>query len=139
MISILTAIGTGVKAFFGFKGEQAKTVQSALKVIGDANSSNGQREAAVAAIISAEAKSGYWLAAIWRPLTMLVFLGIILASWLGYVPPHFNDPMSPMMERIFDLMQLGIGGYIGGRTLEKIVSQVGVAGVLKKFIEKKVG
>ena len=139
LTSLFGAIGTGIKSFFGFKQHQAETLQSALQVLGDVNVSNAQREQAIATIIAAEASSGYALAAIWRPLAMLVFLGIIVSAWFGYVPPHFNEQMSPMMARIFDLMQLGIGGYIGGRTIEKIVSNIGLSSVLKKFIEKKLG
>jgi hypothetical protein len=68
---------------------------------------------------------------------MLVFGALIVSFWFGYVPPNMTADMPPALGRVFDLVQLGIGGYIGGRSLEKIVSSLGLASVLKKFIEKK--
>lgn len=136
--SLLGALGTGVSAFFGFKQHQAETVSEALKVVGDVNTSNAQREQAIATIIAAESTSGYWLAAVWRPFTMMVFLGLIVSFWFGYVPPNFDQPMGPMMDRIFDLLTIGIGGYIPARTIEKIVHNINVGKILKTYIEKKV-
>ena len=137
--SLLGLIGTGVSSFFGFKQHQAEAVNTALKVVGDVNTSNSQREAAIATIISAEASSGYWLSAVWRPLTMMVFLALIVSFWFGFVPPAFNEPMGPMMDRIFDILTIGISGYIPARSIEKIVQNINVGKVLKAFIDKKLG
>ncbi|HMH09560.1 MAG TPA: hypothetical protein VK553_02540 [Candidatus Nitrosopolaris rasttigaisensis] len=131
-------MGSFFKGLFGFKQAQADVVKSSLGVLTDAITSDGQKTTAIAAIIAAEAQSGYWLAACWRPLLMLEFATIIAMFWFGYVPPHFNDPMSPMMARIFDIIELGIGGYIPSRTLEKIVSQFNVAAIVKSLIDKKI-
>ena len=137
--AILGTLGTAISGFFGFKQNQADALKSALTVLGEVNSSNAQREQSIATIIAAEASSGYWLAAVWRPLLMIVFAGILLSYWLGYGPPNMSGPMPPVLEQIFDLLKLGIGGYIGGRTLEKVISQINLAGVLKTFIQKKLG
>lgn len=137
--SIGSTIGNVVGSLIGFKKEQASVIQEAIKVIGDTNASNAQREQAIATIIAAEAGSGYWLAAVWRPITMIVFLGMIVAFFFGYVPPNLMvDTLPPMIAELFALLKLGIGGYIGGRTVEKIIEKVNVAAVLKKFIDKKV-
>lgn len=136
---IFSLIGTGISTFFGFKKEQANVINGAMKVLGDANASNAQREQAIAQIISAEAGSGYWLSAVWRPLAMVIFLILLVAYWFGFVPPNLEGPMPEGVKEIFGLIKLGLGGYIGGRTLEKIVNNIGIAGVLKKFIEKKLG
>lgn len=129
--SLFSVVGGGVKGFFGVKEAQAQMITQAIQTIGDVESSQGQRETAIAQVLASEASSHYWLAACWRPLLMLVFGAIIVSFWLGYVPPHFNDPMSPMMASIFDLIKLGMGGYIGGRTLEKVVDKINVAAVIK--------
>lgn len=134
---LFSMIGSGVSAIFGFKSEQAQAVKEAIKVVGDYSASEGQREAAIATIIAAENSSGYALAALWRPLMMLVFLGIVVSFWLGYVPVNMVGPMPPMIAEIFELIKIGMGGYIGGRSLEKIINSLSLGGVLKKFIEKK--
>lgn len=141
MISIITgaigAIGSAIGGFFNFKSGQADAVQEAIKVVGDVTTSNSQREAAIATIIASEASSGYALAAMWRPIAMMVFLGIIVSFWFGYSPPGIEKEMGPMMSRIFDLMTIGIGGYIPARTIEKIMKNIQVGKILQTFIEKK--
>lgn len=134
---IVSGIGSVLGAVFGFKGKQADTLQAAIKVLGDANTSNVHREKALASIIVAEATSESLLAKNWRPLLMLVFAGLVIAYWFGYTPPHLNEPLSPALAEVFDIVKLGIGGYIGGRTIEKIVASIGLSKTLKTFIEKK--
>lgn len=132
----ISAIGSMVSGFFGFKGRQADLVSDAMQVIGDINASEDQRTAAVATIISSEASSGYWLSAVWRPLLMVIFAGFIVSFWFGYTPPNLTPET---LDRIFDLLELGIGGYIGSRGVEKVVSSLGIASVLKTYIAKKLG
>lgn len=139
IVPILTVVGQGISAFFGFKQTQADTIKSALSVLDNTNTSNAEREKAIASVIIAEMSSGYWLAAIWRPWLMVVFAGLIVAAWFGYAPSHINEPLSPMMNRIFDLLTYGIAGYIPARTIEKIITQVNIVRALNKFIEKTVG
>jgi hypothetical protein len=134
---LFSMIGSGVQAVFGFKSEQAAAVKEAIKMVGDYSASEGQREAAVATIIAAENGSGYAISAIWRPLMMLIFLGFLVSFWLGYVPVNATGPMPPMITEIFELIKIGMGGYIGGRSLEKIVSSLSLGPVLKQFISKK--
>lgn len=138
IISLFSGLLGIVKGFFGFKQAQADVVKTGLEVLQQAESTDGQKTQAIASIVAAEANSNYWLAACWRPLLMIEFAFIIGMFWFGYVPPHFNDPMSPMMSRIFDILELGIGGYIPCRTLEKIVSQINIGSVLKTLIDKRI-
>lgn len=134
---LFSMIGSGVQAIFGFKSEQASAVKEAIKVVGDYSASEGQREAAIATIIAAENSSGYAISAIWRPLMMLIFLAFLVSFWLGYVPINASGPMPPMISEIFELIKIGMGGYVGGRSLEKIISALSLGGVLKEFIKKK--
>lgn len=77
---------------------------------------------AKAMIIEAEAKSDHWLTATWRPITMLSFVTMLFGYWFGWVDPAQSDRITPeLMHDIFTLMQIGIGGYIGSRGLEKVV------------------
>lgn len=74
-------------------------------------------ELAVAGIIKAEAASSHWLAANWRPLTMLVFVGLVVARWMGWTAPGMTEAE---YLSIYDLIKIGLGGYVAGRSIEKI-------------------
>lgn len=131
-------LGSVVSGIFGLRKEQSGMIQNGLKVLNDVNSSAAQREAAVAQIISAEATSGYWLAAVWRPLAMVIFLGFLISFWFGYTPPNMMGPMPPMIAELFGLIKLGLGGYIGARTVEKVMQQVNLGRILRRFIERNI-
>lgn len=71
--------------------------------------------------IRAEMASGSWLAATWRPILMLTFGAVIVYS---VVAPAFGAPpvdMSGVPDRMWSLMTVGVGGYVVGRSAEKIV------------------
>ena len=68
-------------------------------------------------IIEAEAKSEHWLTAIWRPVTMLTFLALCVGDSLGLLS-------SPLRDEAWSLLQLGLGGYVVGRSAEKITKSV---------------
>jgi hypothetical protein len=72
-------------------------------------------------IVKTEAQSKHWLAANWRPLTMLAFVCLIIARWLGWTAPGMTE--SEYLA-VYDLMQIGLGGYVIGRSAEKIAPRV---------------
>lgn len=72
-------------------------------------------------IIEAEAKSEHVITAIWRPVTMLSFVAAILAYWFGLTPE--SVPEEAVMA-MFSLVKIGLGGYVVGRSAEKIVPAV---------------
>lgn len=71
---------------------------------------------AAANIIVAEASGESWLQRNWRPLTMVVFVGLIVARWLGFAAPNLTEEIE---LKVFEIVQLGIGGYVIGRSVEK--------------------
>lgn len=75
-------------------------------------------ESAAAKIIQTEAASSHWLAANWRPLTMLIFVGLITARWFGWAAP---DLSAAEYIKLWDIVNFGLGGYVVGRSVEKIV------------------
>lgn len=79
---------------------------------------------AAAEIIKAEAASEHWLAANWRPLLMLTFGGLIVARWFGWAAPLLSESE---YLKLWDIVQLGIGGYTIGRSAEKIVPSIAEA------------
>jgi len=80
-----------------------------------------------AEIVKAEAQSDHWLAACWRPILMLTFGGLIVARWLGFSAPNITEAE---VLKLWDIVQLGLGGYVIGRSIEKVVPSI--AEVLKK-------
>lgn len=86
-----------------------------------------QIEAAAASIIQSEAASQHWLAANWRPITMLVFLGLIVARWFGWAAPNLAEAE---YIKLWSIVEFGLGGYVVGRSVEKIAP--GIAAALKR-------
>lgn len=134
---IITAVGGMFKGLFNWKGEQAKTVQSALQVLSDSMSSDSQRAQAVAHVIASESMSDSWLTRMWRPFFMVVCMALVLAYWFGYHPENLKGANPPIVQELFDLLKIGVMGYIPSRTLEKIVDKFQIGNVLKTFISKK--
>lgn len=72
---------------------------------------------AAAQVIVAEAQGDSWLQRNWRPLLMCLF-GVIVAN--NYiVHPWFGVPMLPLPPDMWELLKIGVGGYVVGRSVEK--------------------
>ncbi len=63
-------------------------------------------------IILAEAKSESWIASNWRPITMLTFLVLVVCDSFGWLPFR-------LAAQAWSLLQIGLGGYVVGRSVEK--------------------
>lgn len=75
-------------------------------------------------VIVAEAKSEHWLTAVWRPITMLTFVAVVANNLIlaPYLSMLFSvDVALPMPDQVWELLNLGIGGYLMGRTVEKSI------------------
>lgn len=72
-------------------------------------------------IILAEAK-GNWLQRSWRPILMLAFGFIVI--YVKFVAPLFGLPIPELENEFWNLLQLGIGGYVIGRSAEKIAGNI---------------
>jgi hypothetical protein len=70
-----------------------------------------------AEIINSEAKSEHWITATWRPITMLTFLALAVGDSLGWLP-------NPLRDEAWMLLQIGLGGYVVGRSAEKVIKEV---------------
>lgn len=66
--------------------------------------------------------SGNWLQRSWRPLLMVAFGFIILYQY--FISQVFRLPQVDLPERFFDLLEIGLGGYVIGRSVEKVVDSV---------------
>ncbi len=139
LASLFGFLGPVVSGFFGFKGEQAKTVQDSIALLKQIDASDAQAAVAASNALSVILTQGSWLERTWRPFFMVVLIFIVVSYWFfGYVPHYFNDPMTPMMLEIFTILKIGLGGYLPLRTMEKIAQQINIGSIIRKLIEKKV-
>lgn len=67
-------------------------------------------------IITAEATGQSWLQRSWRPITMLTFLILVVMDSFGWLA-------NPLADEAWLLLQIGLGGYVTGRSAEKITKQ----------------
>ena len=72
---------------------------------------------AAANVIVAEAKGDSWLQRSWRPLLMCLFGLIVANNYL--VVPLFGTPVAEIPPDMWELLKLGVGGYVVGRSVEK--------------------
>jgi hypothetical protein len=86
-----------------------------------------QLNAAAADIIKTEAQSQHWLAAIWRPIVMLTFAGLIVARWFGWAAPNLSEAE---YLKLWSIVEFGLGGYVIGRSVEKVAPSI--AGALRR-------
>lgn len=77
-----------------------------------------------ASIVKAEAQSDHWLAATWRPVLMLTFGALIVARWFGWAAPNLTEAE---YLKLWGIVELGLGGYVIGRSAEKIVPSIAEA------------
>ncbi|WP_083232878.1 3TM-type holin [Endozoicomonas atrinae] len=70
-----------------------------------------------AGVINTEAKGESWLQRCWRPVVMLVFTALVVCRWMGWAAP---DLSAEVELKLFSIIQLGIGGYIASRGVEKV-------------------
>jgi hypothetical protein len=71
-------------------------------------------------VVAAEASSSNWLTSAWRPITMLTFLALVVCDSFGWL----HAPLAP---QAWTLLQIGIGGYTVGRSIEKVALPVAKA------------
>ena len=71
-------------------------------------------------VIVAEA-NGNWLQRSWRPILMLAFGFIVI--YVKFIAPLFSLPIPPLENEFWNLLQIGIGGYVIGRTGEKMIKE----------------
>lgn len=125
VIPILSAIAPKI---FGIIDQAVSDKDLALKLKHEMSAqmldNSSDLAKAGAGVIVAEAKGESWLQRNWRPLSMLSFLFLIGAYWFGFVPANMPEPV---IGELFTLVQIGMGGYVVGRSGEKIASMVAPA------------
>lgn len=111
-------IGQIVSSLFPDPKEKAKAEAETIRLLLE---HQADIESAAAKIINTEAASSHWLAANWRPLTMIVFVGLIVARWFGWAAPGLAEAE---YIKLWSIVEFGLGGYVVGRSVEKIAPSI---------------
>ncbi len=119
--SLIPVVGKVIERLVPDKEAQAKAQAEAVKLLME---QRHEIEQAAASIIKTEAASQHWLAANWRPLLMLTFGALIVARWMGWTAPGLSEAE---YLKLWDIVELGIGGYVIGRSAEKVLPRVAEA------------
>ncbi len=75
-------------------------------------------------LVKGEVKGESWLQRNWRPMLMMVVILIIannyiLVPYLGAIFPNCIHVLD-LPSGLWALLNVGVGGYVGGRSVEKI-------------------
>lgn len=127
MVGIDTILSIGGKVIDRIWPDPKQREQAQLALLELAQKGDLAELQAAASIVQTEAASTHWLAANWRPLLMLTFGGLIVARWFGWAAPNLSEAE---YIKLWDIVQLGLGGYVIGRSVEKVAPVI--AGALKK-------
>ena len=130
MIQMLGAVAPLAKILFSTieKSVPDKDLQEKLKAQLQTQllQSNTQELTAAAKIIEAEAKAG-WFASSWRPLLMYVLIFILVWNYiLGPVVKIFTGAVISfeLPGDVWGLLQIGLGGYVVGRSAESVARTI---------------
>ncbi len=80
---------------------------------------------AQAQTLTAEIKGESWLQRNWRPILMLTFTYIVAHNYI--LVPLFSLPSVEIPPAMWSLLEVGVGGYVVGRSVEKIIPSVSAA------------
>lgn len=118
---ILSAAGSAAGKFFDNKAKQAEFMVELQRTLMEYVSSNEQ---ARASLIMGEIQGESWLQRNWRPVLMLSIVSIVVNNYIltPYIALFFSVNVAlDLPEKLWNLMMIGVGGYIPGRSLEKAV------------------
>jgi Holin of 3TMs, for gene-transfer release len=134
ILNMVTGLMSGPisKAFDAFVKDQELRRKLEAELQNKLTEHLGKTQELEQAIVLAEVRSEHWLTRSWRPLLMLtllafiVFVGLVLPllDLIVGSPIAFNPRWQSLPIQFWDFLQVGVGGYIGGRTLEKVAGQV---------------
>lgn len=132
LLSLLVGpLTTLIEKIFPNPAEQERAKAEMLTAM---NKANQAEWAAKSEVVVAEVKGESWMQRNWRPLLMMVFIALIINNYI--LVPYlvaFGVPvnMLPLPPEMWTLLTVGVGGYIVGRSGEKIYKSINE----KKFYE----
>ena len=115
---VISEIGKVIDSLFTSEEERIKAKNEVFKVLQEQQM---ELQKLQTEIIVSEAK-GNWLQRSWRPILMLAFGFIVI--YVKFLAPLFGFTIPPLENEFWNLLQLGIGGYVVGRSAEKISKNI---------------
>jgi len=115
---LVKEIGNVIDKLFTTEEERLKAKNEIFKVLQEQQL---ELQKLQTEIIVTEAK-GNWLQRSWRPILMLAFGFIVI--YVKFIAPLFSLPIPPLEDEFWNLLQLGIGGYVVGRSVEKVAGNI---------------
>lgn len=115
---VVKEVGNVIDKLFTSEEERIKAKNEVFKVLQEQQLELQKLQTEV---ILAEA-NGNWLQRSWRPILMLSFGFIVI--YVKFIAPLFSLPIPPLENEFWNLLQLGIGGYVVGRSAEKIAGNI---------------
>jgi len=118
--ALLPVVGEVIKRVLPDKDAQVKAQTELNTMLLDGSFKEFEKQAD---IIIAEAKSEHKITSQWRPITMLTFVAIIANNYIlaPYLQAMFGWSVAlDIPPDMWDLLKLGLGGYMIGRSGEKI-------------------
>ena len=118
--NVIGEIGNVIDKLFTSDEERIKAKNEVIKVLKEKELELYKMQTEV---IMAEA-NGNWLQRSWRPILMLSFGFIVI--YCKFIAPVFNLNIPELEMEFWNLLKLGIGGYVIGRSAEKIVKEIDI-------------
>lgn len=123
-------IGSIIGPLFGVIDQAVEDKDAAAKLKADIHSKmlslQESETASATKVLMAELSGGNWLQRSWRPILMLSIVAIVVNNYL--LVPYltlFGLPATALdlPPELFNLMTVGVGGYVLGRSGEKIMRE----------------
>lgn len=123
-------IGKVVDLVVSYQGRKATEAEMRAEVEKVIMGTFAEVSKSQADVIMTEMRGENWLQRNWRPIVAVSFAFILafyalimpaMVAWMGVPPVRTGDLI---LEWTFQIIMISLGGYIGGRTLEKVVSMV---------------
>jgi hypothetical protein len=127
---MLGAVLAFLKPIFGIIDKAIPDADQAAKLKAEIQRQVLENDAAelqaAMSIIVAEAKGESWLQRNWRPILMLSIVAIVVNNYL--IAPYVGafggfELYLDLPAELFNLMVIGVGGYVVGRSGEKIMRE----------------
>jgi len=121
-------IGSVIGPLFGVIDKAVTDKDLAIQIKADIQSQllalSAEETKASTSVILAEIQGASWLQRNWRPLLMLTVVAIIANNYILF--PYmqlfgFPAVVLELPEKLYSLMVVGVGGYVVGRTGEKMM------------------
>ena len=112
---VVKEVGKVIDSLFTSDEERLKAKNEVFKVLQEQQL---ELQKLQTEIVLAEA-NGNWLQRSWRPILMLAFGFIVI--YVKFLAPVFGLTIPELENEFWNLLQIGIGGYVIGRTGEKMM------------------